>query len=288
MNIFEKILYMLQVEMNEPQAYGWFHLMWIAFTIIAITILFKKRKEYNEKQLKTVLGTYGIVALVLEIVKQIMWSFNYDVATNIVTWDYQWYAAPFQLCTTPIFVSVICLFLKDNKIRKALLSYMALVTILGGFMTIIIPDDCLVSDILINIHTMWLHCGSFVVSVYLLMSGAVKIEKQSLKDAIKGFIAFVVIAQVLNIAIYNSGILNGETFNMFYISPYFISSLPVFDVIQQNVPYLLYLLIYIFALSMGAAIVYGIASIVKNIFNKFNKNENINENKQINKQKISV
>ena len=288
MNIFEKILYMLQVEMSEPQAYGWFHLMWIAFTIIAITILFKKRKEYSEKQLKTVLGTYGIVALVLEIVKQIMWSFCYDPATNMVTWDYQWYAAPFQLCTTPIFVSVICLFLKDNKIRKALLSYMALVTILGGFMTIIIPDDCLVSDILINIHTMWLHCGSFVVSVYLLMSGAVKIEKQSLKDAIKAFIVFILIAQVLNITIYNSGILNGETFNMFYISPYFISSLPVFDVIQQNVHYLLYLLIYIFALSMGAAIVYGIASIVENIYNKFNKNENINENKQINKQKISV
>lgn len=288
MNLFEKAIYALQVEMNEPQAYGWFHLMWIALTIISIAILFKLRKKYSNKQLKTVLGIYGIVALVLEIVKQIMWSFNYDSITNTVTWDYQWYAAPFQLCTTPIFVSVICLFLKDNKIRKALLSYMAFVTILGGFMTVLIPDDCLVSDIVINIHTMWLHCGSLVVSVYLLMSGAVKIEKQSLKDAIKAFIVFVLIAEVLNILVYNSGVLNGENFNMFYISPYFISSLPVFDVIQQNVPFILYLLIYIFALSMGATCVYGIPYGIKKLNDKMKNNKNINNEDKIEKQKLSV
>jgi len=286
MNYFEKILYILQVEMNEPQAYGWFHLMWIGLTIIAIAILFKKRKNYNNKQLKTVLGIYGIVALILEITKQMMWSFNYDVATNIVTWDYQWYAAPFQLCTTPIYVSVICLFLKDNKIRKALLSYIAFVTILGGFMTILIPNDCLVSDIIINIHTMWLHCGSFVVSVYLMMSGAVKINRQSLKNAIKVFLVFVVIAEILNITIYNSGILNGETFNMFYISPYFTSTLPVFDVIQKNVPFLLYLLIYIFALSIGATAIYGIAYFIKKINNKIKEKDNNIQN--VKKQKLTV
>ena len=288
MNYFEKILYMLQVEMSEPQAYGWFHLMWIVLTIIAIIILFKKRKKYNNKQLKTVLGIYGIVALILEITKQIMWSFNYDVTTNIVTWDYQWYAAPFQLCTTPIYVSVICLFLKDNKIRKALLSYMAFVTILGGFMTILIPDDCLVSDIVINIHTMWLHCGSFVVSVYLMMSGAVKIDKQSLKSAIKVFVIFVLLAELLNVTIYNSGILREETFNMFYISPYFISTLPIFDVIQQNVPFLLYLLIYIFALSMGATIIYGIAYGIKKINNKIKVKEDNNDIMKEKKQELLI
>lgn len=268
MNVFEKILYMLQAEMQEPMAWGWFHLMWIGLSIIALIILFKFKNKYNDKQLKIVLGVYGITALILEVLKQIIWSFNYDPITNVVNWDYQWYAAPFQLCTTPIFVSVICLFLKNNKVRNALLSYMAFVTILGSFMTMLIPDDCLISDILINIHTMWLHCGSFVVSVYLMMNGAVELNKKNLKSAFLVFLVFVAIAQILNIGIYNSGVLNGETFNMFYISPYFISTLPVFDVIQQNVPYLLYLLIYIFALCAGATIVYYIAKLIKWIINK--------------------
>lgn len=277
---------MLQVEMKEPNPYGWFHLMWIAFTIISIAILFKVRKKYSEKQLKTVLGIYGIVALVFEVTKQLIWSFNFDAITNTISWDYQWYAAPFQLCTTPIFATIICLFLKDGKVRQSILSYMGFITILGGLMTILIPTSCFVSDTIVNIHTMWLHCGSFVVSVYLLMSGAVEINKQSLIRAVKVFLIFVIIAEILNIAIYNIGILDGETFNMFYISPYFISSLPVFDVIQQNTPFLLYLLIYIFAISLGATCVYGISYGIKKINNKNSKS--IDNGEKIVKQKLSV
>ena len=160
MNSLEKILYMLQAQMETPVAYGWFHWMWIFFAVLSIIILFVLRKRYNNKQLKIVLGIYGIVALILELIKQIMWSFSYDEIKNIVIWDYQWYAAPFQLCTTPIFASIICLFFKEGKVRSSLLSYMAFVTILGSFMTMIIPDSCFTKDILINIHTMWLHCGS--------------------------------------------------------------------------------------------------------------------------------
>ena len=271
MNIFEKILYMLQVQMEEPKAFGWFHLMWIGFTIVAIIILAKQKNRYNEKQLKIILGIYGIVALLLEITKQLIWSFNYDTATKIVTWDYQWYIAPFQLCTTPIYVSIICLFLKNSKTRNNLLSYMSFVTILGGITTILIPDSCLVSDILVNIHTMWLHCGSFVISIYLLMSGAVEINKQNLKGALVAFLVFAFFAEFLNIFVYNTGVLNGETFNMFYISPYFTSTLPVFDVIQQNVPFIIFLFIYILAISIGATLIYKLASFIKNKANVFNK-----------------
>lgn len=263
MNYFENIIHMLQVEMNVPKAFGWFHLMWIFITIISLIILFKLRKKYSDKQLKTVLGVYGIIALILELTKQIMWSFNYDEIKNIVTWDYQWYAAPFQLCTTPIFISIICLFFKEGKLRNSLLSYMAFITILGGFITILIPDSCFVSDTLINIHTMWLHCGSVVVSVYLIMSKAVKMEKQNLINAFKVFVCFVLVAEILNISIYNMDVLNGEVFNMFYISPYFISSLPVFDVLQENLPCMLYLITYIIAICLGGTVVYGISELLK-------------------------
>ncbi len=285
MNSFEKILYILQAPMKTPKPYGWFHWIWIGLVIISLLLLFLLRKKYSNKQLKIVLGVYGIVALILELTKQIMWSFNYDVATNVVTWDYQWYAAPFQLCTTPIFASIICLFLKEGKIRTSFLAYMAFITILGSFMTMIIPDSCFTKDILINIHTMWLHCGSLVVSVYLIMSGAIEVNKENLKNAFKIFLIFVLIAEILNIGIYNWGILNGETFNMFYISPYFTSTLPVFDVIQQNVPFLLFLLIYIVAIFLGSLIVYLISYLFKG---KKDKKEIKKSKKVLQKEKINV
>ena len=283
MNSFEKILYMLQSQMETPKSYGWFHWLWIGLVVISLLVLFFLRKKYSEKQLKTVLGVYGIVALLFEVTKQIIWSFNYNIETNLVTWDYQWYAAPFQLCTTPIFASIISLFLKDGKIRDSLLSYMAFVTILGSFMTMIIPDSCFTKDILINIHTMWLHCGSFVVSIYLIMNNVIKVEKQNFINGFKVFLIFVLLAEILNIWIYNSGILNGETFNMFYISPYFISSLPVFDIIQQSVPFMLYLIIYIVAIFIGAYIVY----IISWLFKRKNKKKE-NYKKVLQKEKINV
>ena len=265
MNLFYKFLYFLQGEMTEPEAFGWFHLMWLFFVLVVIMFLYKKKKKNSEKQLKLVLGTYGIIAFVLELLKQVIWSFNFDSVTNIVTWDYQWYAFPFQLCTTPIFISLICLFLKKGKLRNSLLSYMAFVTILGSISTIILPDSCFVSDILVNIHTMWLHLGSFVVSVYLIMNGIVKLNWNNLKSAICVFLVFVLIALGMNIVVYNSGVLNGETFNMFYISPYFPSTLPVFDVIYEKVFYVLFLFIYVVILSLGAGIIYVVAKVIKKI-----------------------
>lgn len=259
MTFFERFLYMLQGEMETPKSFGWFHILWILFVIVSVVTLFIIRKKHSEKQLKIILGVYGIIAFILELLKQLIWAFNYDPITNIVTWDYEWYSAPFQLCTTPIFISVICLFLKNNKFRKSLLSYLAFVTILGSLVTLILPDSCFTSDILINIHTMWLHCGSLVVSVYLLISKEVEINKKNFINSIIVFLIFVVIAEVLNITIYNSGILNGETFNMFYISPYFITHLPIFNIIQQNVPFIIYLLSYILIIFLGSLIVYFVS-----------------------------
>lgn len=267
MNNFERIIYNLQKTMETPTPFGWFHLMWIGIIIISLVILYLLRKKHNDKQLKTILLIYGVIALLLELTKQVIWSFNYDPVTLIKTWDYQWYASPFQLCTMPIYISLICVFLNKNKLRDSLLSFIAFYTIIGSIMTIIMPSSCFVPTILVNIHTMWLHCMSFVLSIYLLISKEVKLNIKNLKRASYVFISCVLTALLLDIIMYNTGIIGNETFNMFFISPYFISTLPVFDVIQQSVPYIIFLLIYILLCVFGSFIVYLISKLICRIFN---------------------
>lgn len=268
MNFFEKILYFLQGKMDRPLSYGWFHIMWIILIILMLLFLYSKRSKYSDKQLKWVLGVYGIVAFLLELLKQLIWTFNYDPTTFIITYDYQWYAFPFQLCTTPIFVCIICLFLKKNKCRDYLLAYMAFVTILGSIATMVLPDSCFTSDILVNIHTMWLHAGSLVVSIYLLLTHEVELDKYYLKGAFLIFLLFVLMALLLNIAVYNMNVLNGEVFNMFYISPYFESILPCFDVIYRLVPYFVFLIIYIFVILLGSFLIFYLAKLVSFVLSK--------------------
>ena len=268
MNIIEKILYALSAEMPEPAGWGWFHIMWLCFIVIAIYLLYRQKNNFNEKQLKTVIGTYSFVALTFETLKQITWSFDWDFVNQVAIWDYQWYSFPFQLCSTPIYVAVICFFLKKSNLRTTLLSYMAFTTILGSIATIFLPDSCFTTVILTNIHTSWLHFGSFVISVYLIMTEEVKLTTENLKKGLKAFVFFVGIAMAMNLIVYNSGVLNGEEFNMFYISPYFESELPVFNTIQKSVPYPIFLFTYVFALSLGSGIIFTIAKILKK--EKFN------------------
>ena len=115
MTLFQKIIMFLQRDMEPPKPWDEYHFLWIGLIIIACVSLFKIKKKDSELQLKVVLGTYGIIALLLEIAKQISWSCEIDPTTFEMTWDYTWYAAPFQLCTTPIYISLTCLFLKKSK-----------------------------------------------------------------------------------------------------------------------------------------------------------------------------
>lgn len=259
LNPLEEFLLALQAKAECPEPWGVFHCVSLAIVAILIAFLYTQRNHHTETQLKTVLGLYSVVALILEVGKQLIWAFHYDAATQIVTWDYEWYAAPFQLCSTPMYVCIACLFLKKGKLRDTLLSYVAYITILGSVAMMILPADCFSSDVLVTIHTTYLHFGSFVVSVYLLMSGEVPIRRKALGHAILTFIAFVGAAMMLNELVYQSGILEGETFNMFYISKYFISSLPVFNVIQPMVPHSVFIAFYVCALSLGGFLVYNIA-----------------------------
>ncbi len=271
MKAFIKILLLLKSTMTRPVSYGWFHFLCVAITLTIILLLYfsEKKNGYNKNKLKKILLIYGVIALLLEILKQIIWSFNYN-GVNFY-WDYQWYAAPFQLCTMPAYCSIIAAFLKDGKIKKSLLSFMAFFTILGSISTMIYPESCFTESILINIHTMFLHCGSFVVSIYLFISKEVKINKKSFVSGYKVFLICTLLANILNITFYQTKIIGSETFNMFFISPYFISTLPVFNVVQQSVPYPIYLLFYVFIFFVGGLIIFWISKLFYLVNNKLSK-----------------
>lgn len=251
----KSIITFFSAEMPRPHSYGLYHWIWIFITIGFIILIFKRKNKYNEEKLKKVLLAYSISSLIFELIKQVIWSYDLDSGL----WSYSWYSAPFQLCTTPIYACLLAYFIKNKKIKNSLLSYMAYITILGSIATIVYPENCFVKTIEVNLHTMILHCGSFIVSIYLLVN---VIEKniKSFISSIYTFLSFETIALLLNIIVYNSNILGDNTFNMFYISPYFISALPLMNIIQEKTPYIIFLIIYNLIIILGGYIIYKISS----------------------------
>ena len=93
------------------------------------------------------------------------------------------------------------------------------------------------------------------LGIFLFGSGYVKAEHKTILKAIPVFASAVAIAMIMNEVVYYSGILNGETFNMFFISPHFEPSLPVYSLVQAVVPFPWCTVIYIAAFSLAAYVI---------------------------------
>lgn len=254
----------LQTDMTVPTRWGWFHLLSLGLAAVALLPALLLPKKSAEKRLKVVLGVYAFPTFVLETLKQLSWSYSWSEESG-ACWDYQWYAAPFQLCTVPLFICLVCFFLPKNKLRTVLLSCVAFISLLASTAVAILPDSCFTTDILVNIHTMYLHCGSLAVAFYLLLSGEILPTFGNWRRGYAVFAGFAGAALLMDVLIYLSPLLlnaegERETFNMFYISPYFPSTLPVLDGLWESLPYPVFLLCYFVAVAIGSLAVLGAAA----------------------------
>lgn len=255
MSFFEKILRIFDVQMTRPGLFGWFHLMWIALVIlgsVGLCILHKKKALSAPKVLLIV----SIVVAVLELYKQINYSFSYG---DGIRYDYQWYAFPFQFCSTPMYVGLLAGVLRKGRLYDALCAYLATFSVFAGICVTVYPGDVFVGTVGINIQTMICHGSMIVLGVYLFYSGHVKAEFKTLLKAIPVFAACVGLAAVMNDIAHATGLLERETFNMFFISPYCAPSLPVYSQVQNLLPFPWCLAVYILAFTLASAIILLIA-----------------------------
>lgn len=259
-----KILQFLDTSMTTPKPYGVFHLISFALSILAgvwLCIRFKDTERYARR---VVLIT-AIIVTVLEIYKQINYTFTYD--GTAITADYQWYAFPWQFCSTPMVVGLLA-GLTRGKVHKSLCAYLATFAMFAGVCVMFYPNDVFISTVGINIQTMVCHGSMLSIGIYLLASGYVKLEHKTILKAVPVFCAAVAVAIILNEIAYATGLLETETFNMFYVSPYCDPHLPVYSTVQQHVAYPWCLIIYVAAFSLAAYLVLLIAMGVKALVGK--------------------
>lgn len=268
MNAFEKFLKALDGQMTEPGLYGWFHLMFWAIMIVTIVLLIIFARKVDDKKFRLILIITSSIMILLEIYKQLNFSFDSETGE----WDYQWYAFPLQFCSTPMYAMLLAGLVKKGKFQDMLLMYLSTFCIFAGLCVMFFPGDVFIETIGINIQTMIHHSAMVIIGVYILSTRRVEFTFKKFLGGAIIFAGFVLIALLLNIIMYNSGALNGETFNMFYISPYFDCTLPLVSLIYPVVPYIIFLLIYIIGFCLAALVVFYVSKLIFVLIDK-NKNK---------------
>ena len=272
MKFFGSILNILEATMKTPTNFSWFHLMFIAIAILITVLLCIKFKNCDDKIFRRIVFIAWLLLVGLEVYKQIVFTFDYDGTT--ITGDYQWYAFPFQFCSTPLFALPFIAFLKDGKIRDAVIMYMATFSLFAGLAVFVYPNDVFIETIGINIQTMIHHGSQIVFGIFFASYFRKKLNLKRFLSSIAVFAVFCSIAIILNIILHHAFIANGidETFNMFYISPYYPCTLPILSTVYEKVHYSIFIILYIFGFALVAYIIYSIEKLIINLSEKGKKN----------------
>lgn len=262
MKLIEIILKSLEHEMTTPTNYGWFHLMFIGLVIVATVLVCYFFKDKNDKVIRRICLIGWLIIVFLEIVKEVEFSSYFE--EEILLWDYPWYIFPFQLCSTPLYILPFVIFVKNEKVRQFFIAYMMTFSLFGGLAVYAYPNDVFVKTTVINFQTMIHHGMQIVLGIFLVV---VYRKQYNLKFFLKGILVFVamsIIAMILNISMYHIFQKAGldDTFNMFFVSPYFDCTLPVLSLIYPKVPYIVFLLIYNVGFAIVSTIIYGIQKLI--------------------------
>ncbi|MGD9901614.1 MAG: YwaF family protein [Spirochaetales bacterium] len=266
MNFFERILDFLDGQMATPTAYGWFHLMMLSIMIALAIFMVVKFRNADDKTNRKILLTFSIIMILFEIYKQL--NFSYNGSTDV--WDYQWYAFPFQFCSVPMYVMLLAGLLHKGKVQNALFAFLGTYTLFAGLAVMLYPGDVFIGTIGINIQTMIHHGLMLVIGVYMLASGRAKLEHKTILSASLVFAIIVAMALGMDYVMYSTGIVGSETFNMFFISPYFGNHLPILSMIRADYPYLVFLAAYILGFALVAYIMLLLGMLVRLISRRIN------------------
>lgn len=253
MEFIIKVLSLLDTKMEVPLPYSPFHFFFILTSILAGFLIADHCIGNKETFIRRFLLIESILIIVLEIYKQI--NFSFHIVGGEIQFDYQWYAFPFQFCSTPMYIGLLAAITRKQSLHKRFCAYLATYSLFAGICVMVYPVSVFIDTVGINIQTMVWHGSMITMGIVLLRTGYVPVSRKTIKSAFPVFLVLVLMGAAMNEVAHQTGLLVSETFNMFFISPYCAPELPVYSLIQAVVPFPFSVLLYIAGFTAAAGII---------------------------------
>lgn len=257
MNYIENLMKATHIAVeNRPEPYGLFHLIFTVGSLLLIAVICFLARKSSDKTFRIVMFGVGAFLLLSEGYKQLYYYYAAGSA------GYDWYIFPFQLCSTPMYLSVAVGCMKKSRIRDAICNYLVAIGLLGGIMAYIEPSGILNGYYFTLIHSCVWHALLVFMGIYALATGNACRCFKGYTGVIAVLGGVVLTATVLNVLLHKK-----PSFNMCYISPYYNTPLAVFsdfDVFFQGVlgrypGRVASILIYLIALMLGGLLIYAVS-----------------------------
>ena len=203
-----------------PELFGYVHILSLLLIVTGNLFFYVKVKSYEEDRLLKILHHTGLIMMILEVFKQI-YCYFYVFDKTINLWFFPW-----QLCSMAMYCAFFCIYLKEDK-QNVLLVFMASFSLFADIVALLAPLDMLRIQVLLTIHSFVYH--GLIISCSLLSLLLLKKRKDlSFPSSVMLFLAMAFIAQIINVMSHQ--LLHDIRLepDMFYITPYYPSTQPVF------------------------------------------------------------
>ena len=240
--------------MEPPKAYGLFHILFTLIGFVVCAFIAWKLRNVGDKAAGRILLCCGIVLTVSEVFKQLFYYFV------IIDNRYSWDDFPFQLCSIPMYMCLIVPWLKPGRLLRGMFSFMVLYNLLGGAISFTEPSGLFLDYWFLTIHACGWHMLLVFVGLFVCFSKRVGNRQRDFSDATRIYLVLCAIAFALNCFV-QCGL--GEGMNMFFIGPG-DSPIVVFKQFCEWFGWYINTPIYIFAMCLGAYVVFCIIYYVQN------------------------
>ena len=227
-----------------PLPYGLVHWL-ILGGILAAAVLFAFAiRKADERRLLRLLFVFGVCMLAAEAWKQ-WFVIRYIYCGTRSMWFFPW-----QLCSMAMYCSAIAPFLK-GRAQDATLVFLCTFSVIGAVFALLFPEDMMRPQIL-------LFCHSFLYHAVMLLEGLIafrvlrKRGKARFFPALLLYLCMAVVAEIVNVA---SHLIVRDIHyeaNMFYITPFYPSTQPVFDAIAKHAGIAVEIVVYLGVIALGA------------------------------------
>ncbi len=251
--------------MERIPSYGAFHILYTLIGFAVCGFVAWKLRKVSDKTANWILFSIGLLLAVSEVFKQLFYYFA--VENNSYSWD----DFPFQLCSVPMYMCLIAPWLKPGKLQRGMFSFMVLYNLLGGAISFTEPSGLLLDRWFLTIHALIWHMLLVFIGLFLCFSKRGGNRKSDYKGATWTFIALCGIAFGLNCFV-QFGL--GKHMNMFFVGPG-NSPLAVFSQFSQWFGWYINTFIYIFAVCLGAYIVFVLIYYLQNKTLPFRQKEKV-------------
>ena len=228
--------------MGKPAAYGLFHILMTLGLLAATVAGAYALRHTTQRQNRIVLGCVGVFLLLTEVYK-----IAFHMTVNPYDWGF-WGAFPFQLCSVPMYLCIVCALCKNERVNRWMYEGMFAVNMVGGIMAFLEPSGIQHGYVTLTFHAYIWHMLLIFIGLYLFMSRRVCTDRYSYLRAMAMYFIVAALAQGFNLIF-------GDKINCFYISPYKQSPLAVFKDIYASAGWLANMLLMFLAIALASALV---------------------------------